>query len=86
VRWARDGTWVRLKQHVMALAEADGDIDWNAQADSTVVRAHQHAAGARKGGSVRRNRSNTKGSAGRRAASVPRSTLWPTGAAGHSPR
>jgi transposase len=49
-RWALDGTWAKLKQHVIAVAEADADIDWNAQVDSTVVRAHQHAAGARKGG------------------------------------
>jgi transposase len=86
VLWARDGTWARLKRRVIALAEAEGAIDWNAQADSTVVRAHQHAAGARKGGSMPPNRSNAKGSAGQRAASVPRSTLWPTGAAGRSPR
>ena len=45
-RWADDGTWMRLKQQVMTLAETCGDIDWNAQADSTVVRAHEHAAGA----------------------------------------
>jgi transposase len=50
--WAADGTWARMKRAVLALAlaEADGDVDWNAQADSTIVRAHQHAAGARKGG------------------------------------
>jgi transposase len=86
LRWAKDGTWERLKQQVIALAEADGEVDWNAQADSTVVRTHQHAAGARKGGSARRNRRHSKESAVPRAASVPRSTLWPTGAAGHSPR
>src|SRR5688500_6803131 len=45
-RWAVDGTWVRLKAHVIALAELDYDIDCGAQVDSTVVRAHQHAAGA----------------------------------------
>jgi hypothetical protein len=39
-----------VKQQVIARAEANGDIDWDAQVDSTVVRAHQHAAGARKGG------------------------------------
>jgi transposase len=48
--WAGDGTWARMKRAVLALAEADGDVDWDAQADSTIVRAHQHAAGARKGG------------------------------------
>lgn len=85
-RWADDGTWTRFKQHVMALAEADCDIDWDAQADSTVVRAHQHAAGARKGGSARRNRRHGKGSAVPGVVSPPRSTLWPTGAAGRSPR
>lgn len=50
-RWTEDGTWARLKREVVALAEAAGEVDWNAQADSTVVRAHQHAAGARKRGS-----------------------------------
>jgi hypothetical protein len=45
-----DGTWARLKQQVIGQAEANGEIDWDAQVDSTVVRAHQHAAGARKGG------------------------------------
>ncbi|MEV0563293.1 IS5 family transposase [Dactylosporangium sp. NPDC050588] len=29
-RWAADGTWAMLKQRVVALAEADGDIDWDA--------------------------------------------------------
>jgi transposase len=63
-RWAQDGTWARMKRAVLALAQADGDIDWAAQADSTIVRAHQHAAGARKGGSVRRIPGHGKASAG----------------------
>jgi hypothetical protein len=29
-----------------AAADADDDIDWTVSVDSTVVRAHQHAAGA----------------------------------------
>jgi transposase len=48
--WANDGTWTRLKTELMGDADARGDLDWDAQIDSTVVRAHQHAAGARKGG------------------------------------
>lgn len=44
--WSADGTWDRLLQHVQAVADAEGDIDWNINVDSTVVRAHQHAAGA----------------------------------------
>jgi hypothetical protein len=31
---------------VLAVADADDDIDWTVSVDSTVVRAHQHAAGA----------------------------------------
>ena len=49
-RWGGDGTWASLKAHAIALAELDDDIDWDAQVDATIVRTHQHAAGARKGG------------------------------------
>ena len=48
--WANDGTWTRLKTELIGDADARGELDWDAQIDSTVVRAHQHAAGARKGG------------------------------------
>lgn len=46
--WSADGTWERLLEHVQALADAAGDIDWDVNVDSTSVRAHQHAAGAPK--------------------------------------
>lgn len=45
--WSADGTWERLLQQVQAAADAAGEIDWDVAVDSTVVRAHQHAAGAR---------------------------------------
>ncbi|MFI7054594.1 IS5 family transposase [Streptosporangium canum] len=45
--WSADGTWERLLQHVQAAADAAGEIDWDISVDSTIVRAHQHAAGAR---------------------------------------
>ncbi len=45
--WSGDGTWERLLQQVQAAADAAGEIDWDISVDSTVVRAHQHAAGAR---------------------------------------
>ncbi|GAA3773070.1 hypothetical protein GCM10022206_09620 [Streptomyces chiangmaiensis] len=41
-----DGTWERLLQHVQAVADAQDDIDWNVNIDSTSVRAYQHAAGS----------------------------------------
>lgn len=34
-----------------ARADAEGLIGWDVGVDSTITRAHQHAAGARKGGS-----------------------------------
>ncbi|GAA2615721.1 hypothetical protein GCM10010304_81360 [Streptomyces roseoviolaceus] len=49
-RWALDGTFKRMLQAAQARADAAGGIDWLVSVDSTVVRAHQHAAGARKGG------------------------------------
>ncbi|WP_444545384.1 IS5 family transposase [Streptomyces hydrogenans] len=45
--WSADGTWERLLQQVQAAADAPGEIDWDISVDSTIVGAHQHAAGAR---------------------------------------
>src|SRR3954454_24632896 len=42
-RWAKTGVWERVFQHVAA----DADTEY-AMIDSTIVRAHQHAAGAPK--------------------------------------
>lgn len=47
-RWQRDGTWKRALATLQALADAAGLIVWDVSVDSTVSRAHQHAAGARK--------------------------------------
>jgi transposase len=47
VRWRRDGTWDRLLAHAQTKAEAVGQVEWTVSVDSSVVRAHQHAAGAR---------------------------------------
>ncbi|MCX4973385.1 IS5 family transposase [Streptomyces sp. NBC_00620] len=48
--WATDGTWRRFFIAVLAQADAEGDVDWVVAVDSTIVRAHQHAAGARNEG------------------------------------
>ncbi|MET9462757.1 IS5 family transposase [Streptomyces canus] len=47
-----DGTWQRILTRLQSLAEAKGAITWDLSVDSTVGRAHQHAAGARKGGDL----------------------------------
>jgi transposase len=48
-RWQADGTWQRLLAHAQTRSDAVGEVDWEVVVDATIVRAHQHAAGARKG-------------------------------------
>ncbi|BEL05735.1 hypothetical protein Q0Z83_039260 [Actinoplanes sichuanensis] len=55
-RWQRDGTWARILTALQAVADAAGRIVWDVSVDSTVARAHQHAAGARKKGICRPSR------------------------------
>lgn len=45
--WAVDGTWKRVFTALLAQSDAEGDLEWAVAVDSTIVRAHQHAAGAR---------------------------------------
>ncbi|MGE9697812.1 MULTISPECIES: IS5 family transposase [unclassified Streptomyces] len=54
-RWQRDGTWKRIFELLQAEADAKGLIAWDVSVDSTIARAHQHAAGARKKGRSRRS-------------------------------
>ena len=56
VRWRRDGTWDRLLAHVQTKSDAVGEVIWEVSIDSSVVRAHQHAAGARKKRALLRTR------------------------------
>ncbi|MGW3366608.1 IS5 family transposase [Streptosporangium canum] len=50
--WAVDGTWEWVFITLVAQADADEDLTWAVSVDSTIVRAHQHAAGARKKGAL----------------------------------
>ena len=47
---AVDGTWGRILAALLAAADDADDIGRTVSVDSTVCRAHQHAAGARKRG------------------------------------
>ncbi|MFF8513262.1 IS5 family transposase [Streptomyces sp. NPDC015492] len=49
-KWAADGTWERVFTTLLAQADTEGDLDWIVAVDSTIVRAHQHAAGGRSKG------------------------------------
>lgn len=48
--WAIDGTWERVFTALIVQADADDNLNRAVSVDSTNVRAHQHAAGARKRG------------------------------------
>jgi transposase len=53
-RWQRGGTWFVLLTGLQARADAAGLITWEVNVDSTICRAHQHAAGARRDGQVQK--------------------------------
>ena len=49
-RWQQAGIWSQLLAAVQAQAEAHGQLHWDVHGlDGTMIRAHQHAAGAQKG-------------------------------------
>lgn len=51
-RWTADGRWQAILDEVMVKDDAVGHLEWIFSVDSSVVRAHQHAAGARKKGAA----------------------------------
>ncbi|MEU0836931.1 IS5 family transposase [Streptomyces sp. NPDC005969] len=55
-RWQRNGTWHRIFIALQARADTKILITWDLNIDSTVCRALQHAAGARRRGICRRSR------------------------------
>ena len=66
-RWTKGGVWERIFRHLAG--EADNEY---AMIDSTIVRAHQHSAGAK--GGISRPRRSAGARAARRPRSTPRST------------
>ena len=49
-RWRQAGVWACVLAELRRQADAVGRLDWSLHfVDSTVVRAHQHAAGAKGG-------------------------------------
>ncbi|MFF3122369.1 transposase [Streptomyces sp. NPDC057908] len=46
-RRQRNGTWHRIFEQLQAQADVKGLITWEVSVNSTIARAHQHAAGAR---------------------------------------
>ena len=77
-RWQRAGVWDRVLAALQAQADAEGRLDWTPHfLDGTTVRAHQSAAGAKKGAA-------TRPSAAPAAASRRRSPCGPSAPASRS--
>lgn len=48
-RWRKAGVWDRIWSELQRQDDAAGKVDWEIHfVDGTIVRAHQHAAGAKK--------------------------------------
>jgi len=68
-RWRLAGVWDRILATVQQDEDAAGHVDWTLQfVDGTIIRAHQHAAGAKGGGP------RPKPSVGAKGAIAPKST------------
>lgn len=49
-RWRKQGVWQRILHTLQQEADAAGQVNWEFHCvDSSVIRAHQHAAGAKGG-------------------------------------
>ncbi len=83
-RWQRAGVWAQIVAALQTRADAAGLITWDVSVDSTIARAHQHAAGARKRGLISASRPVGQGHRSRmitrwgaHGAGGPPSCIWP---------
>ncbi len=48
-RWRKSGAWDKMFAQLQSALDVESNVDWEIHfSDSTTVRAHQHAAGAKK--------------------------------------
>ncbi len=72
-RWTLAGVWDRSFAAVQRQADAAGQVDWTVHfVDGTVIRAHQHAAGAKGGTRPRRPSARVRAGSRRRSISERR--------------
>ncbi len=77
-RWIEQGIWERIYDAIKAQADAAGELDWDVhQVDATVIRAHQHAAGAKRGTHKPRRSGAAKGGSAPRSICAATATASP---------
>jgi transposase len=77
-RWQARGIWDRVLATLQAEGDAAGRLDWHLHfVDGSTVRAHQHAAGAKKGAACKRLAAGAVASR-RRSTSAPRVVANPS--------
>jgi transposase len=55
-RWQRAGIWHRILLQLQQQADGEGHVDWHIHSvDATIIRAHQHAAGAKGGSQIKKH-------------------------------
>ncbi len=55
-RWQKAGVWQQVLSTLQQEADAKGELDWQVHyVDGSVIRAHQHAAGAKRGRKIKRH-------------------------------
>jgi transposase len=61
-RWQKAGIWQQVLEKLQADADARGKLDWQVHyVDGSVIRAHQHAAGGKKGAFQEEKLSRSRG-------------------------
>lgn len=49
-RWRSEGQWQKILESLQQQKDAEGNVNWDIHfVDGSVIRAHQHAAGAKRG-------------------------------------
>ena len=84
-RWRSQGIWQEILDRLQQSADAANQIDWEVHfIDSTIVRAHQQAAGAKRGNDLQDNNHSVskffrhkRRSDAQKAASAPKSISKP---------
>ncbi|WP_432678242.1 transposase [Rhodococcus pyridinivorans] len=69
-KWTMDGTWDKILEATVVKDDTVWAVEWIVSVDSTVVRAHQHSAGAwKKRGAA--HRQSKRSPAGENASDAP---------------